>query len=90
MLSKFANLHTHVYVPILLPFPKQAGKPWFLPICSISLLKTLGEKGVITHNEQFLLFSQCFLSVWKTFWHFYHSIKFNPFPNNKILDSPKL
>ena len=48
------------------PFPN---KPWFLRVCSISLLKTVG-KGEIAHNEQFLLFSQCFLSVWRTFCHF--------------------
>ena len=43
-------------------------KPWFLHACSTSLLKTLG-KGEIAHNEQFLLFPQCFLSFWRTFWH---------------------
>ena len=29
-------------------------------------------KGEIARNEQFLLFPQCFLSVWMTFSHFYH------------------
>ena len=29
------------------------------------------EKGEIARNEQFLLFPQCFLSVWITFCHFY-------------------
>ena len=27
-------------------------------------------KGEIAHNEQFLLFPQCFLPVWITFFHF--------------------
>ena len=36
-------------------------KPWFLGVCSISLLKTLWEK------EQFLLFPQCFLSILENF-----------------------
>ena len=39
------------------PFPN---KPWFLCICSTSLLKTLCGKGEIAHFEQFLLFPQCF------------------------------
>ena len=37
-------------------FPK---KPCFLHVCSTSLEKTVG-KGEIAHNEQFLLFPQCF------------------------------
>ena len=41
------------------PFPN---KPWFLHVCSTSLLKTHG-KGEIVCNEQFLLFHQCFLYV---------------------------
>ena len=49
------------------PFPN---KSWFLCVCSTSLLKTLWKK----ENEQFLLFSQCFLPVWITFYHF-HQIK---------------
>ena len=43
-----------------------ANKPWFLRVCSRSLLKTLG-KGEIAHNEQFLLFPQCFQPLWRTF-----------------------
>ena len=38
-------------------------KPWFLRVYSVSLLKTLWEKGEIARNEQFLLFPQCFLPV---------------------------
>ena len=45
------------------PFPKQA---LVLRVCSISHLKTLG-KGKIAHNEQFLLFPQCFLPFSRTF-----------------------
>ena len=44
-------------------------KPWFLRVCSINLLKTLWGKGEIAHNEQFLLFPQCFLPFWKIFIH---------------------
>ena len=47
------------------PFPN---KPWFLRVCRTSLENTVG-KGEIAHNEQFLLFPQCFLSIWKTFYH---------------------
>ena len=46
-------------------------KPWFLRVCSTRPLKTLWGKGEIARNEQFLLFPQCFLSVWRTFCHFY-------------------
>ena len=28
-------------------------------------------KGEIAFNEQFLLFPHCFLSVWRTFFHFH-------------------
>ena len=28
------------------------------------------RKGEVAHNEQFLLFPQCFLTIWKTFCHF--------------------
>ena len=46
--------------PVFNPFPN---KPWFLHVCSISLLKTLWKKGEIARNEQFLFFPQCFLPV---------------------------
>ena len=48
-----------MYVIIFNPFP---GKPWFLCVCRVSLLKTLWEKE-IAHNEQFLLFPQCFVTI---------------------------
>ena len=35
-----------------------------------SFENTVG-KGEITHNEQFLLFLQCFLHFWRTFCHFH-------------------
>ena len=41
--------------------------PCFLCVCNTSVLKTLWKKGEIVHNEQFLLFSQCFPTVWTTF-----------------------
>ena len=47
------------------PFPN---KPWFLCVCSTSLLKTLWE---IARNEQFLLFPQCFLPFSRTSYHFH-------------------
>ena len=45
--------------------------PGFLCVCSTSLLKKTVGKGEIARNEQFLLFLQCFLLVWRTFCHFY-------------------
>ena len=44
--------------------------PMFLRVCTTSLLKTQG-KGEISHNEQFLLLPQYFLSFKRTFCHFY-------------------
>ena len=64
------------------PFPN---KPWFLRVCTTGILKTLWEKEKlhyryfentvgkkeIARNEQFLLFPQCFLPIWRTFCHFH-------------------
>ena len=46
---------------IVNPFPN---KPWFLRVCSTSLLKTLRVKEKLL--KQFLLFPQCFLPFWRT------------------------
>ena len=48
------------------PFPN---KPWFLDVYRMSCENTVG-KGEIARNEQFLLFPQCFLTVWRTFFLF--------------------
>ena len=66
------------------PFPNN---PWFLRVCSTSLLKTLG-KGEIAHNELFPLFLQRFLSVWWTFCHF-HKIWNLSSANSFSLEEPK-
>ena len=50
------------------PFPKQALV--FTCLQYKTFENTVG-KGEIARNEQFLLFPQCFLSVWRTFCHFY-------------------
>ena len=49
------------------PFPKQA----LVFTCMLykSFENTVGE-GDIARNEQFLLFPQCFLPIWRTFSHF--------------------
>ena len=46
------------------PSPNIINKPWFLHVCSISLLKTMcdKEKFLVTSNFSF---SQCFLPVWR-------------------------
>ena len=41
------------------PFPNN---PWFLRVQYRSFENTVG-KGEIAHNEQFLLFPQCFLTI---------------------------
>ena len=50
------------------PFPKQALV--FTCLQYKSFENTVG-KGEIAHNEQFLLFPQCFLPVWRSFCHFH-------------------
>ena len=50
------------------PFPN---KPWFSCVCSTSLFENTAGKGEIACNEQFLLFPQCFLPIWKTFFYFH-------------------
>ena len=49
------------------PFPKQALV--FMCLKCKSFENTTG-KGEIARNEQFLLFPQCFLLVWRAFCHF--------------------
>ena len=49
------------------PFPN---KPWFLRVCCTSLMKTQWEKEKLLVTSNFS-FSQCFLGVWITFYHFH-------------------
>ena len=49
------------------PFPKQALVFTYLKYKSFE--NTVG-KGELARNEQVLLFSQCFLPVWRAFCHF--------------------
>ena len=50
------------------PFPNN---PWFFTCLLYKYFENTVGKGEIAHNEQFLLFPQCFLSIWRTFCHFY-------------------
>ena len=50
------------------PIPKQALV--FTCLQYKSFENTVG-KGEIARNEQFLLFPQCFLPIWRTFCHFH-------------------
>ena len=50
------------------PFPN---KPWFLRVCSTSLLKTLLAKEKWLVTSIFFLFPPCFLFIWRTFCHFH-------------------
>ena len=47
-------------------FNPSPNKPWFLFFCKTSLFKTLWVQQKLLENEQFLLFQQCFLHIWKT------------------------
>ena len=64
----YSKPHRHVFFSVMMfnPFPHNDTfrRPWVT-----SLWKTLG-KGEIAHNEQFLLFPQCFLPVRITCCHF--------------------
>ena len=53
---KFGLYHSNTMTPFDAP-----GKQAF---------ENTGGKGEIAHIEQFLLFPQCFLPVWLTFYHF--------------------
>ena len=48
-------------------------KPWFLHVCSTSLVENTVGKGEFACNEQFLLFPQRVLATWRAFCHFYQT-----------------
>ena len=50
------------------PFPKQA---LVFTCLQHKSFENIVGKGEIARNEHFLLFPQCFLPVWKTFFHFH-------------------
>ena len=45
--------------------------PWFLHVCSTSLLKTQWEKEKLLATSNLLLFPQCFLPFYGPFCHFH-------------------
>ena len=53
------------------PFPN---KPWFFTCLQYKSFENSVGKGDIAHDEQCLLFPQCFLPFWRTFCHF-HQLK---------------
>ena len=75
MVTSIFSFSCNVFNPsqkelLILTFPKQALVCMCLQFMSSE--NTAG-KGEIACNEQFLLFWHCFLSVWRTFFH-YHQI----------------
>ena len=58
------------YGIFLNPFPKQALAFTCLQYRSF---ENIVGKREIARYQQFLLFPQCFLSIWRTFRHFYHN-----------------
>ena len=54
--------------PFFNPFPN---KPWFLRVCSSSLLKTRWEKEKLLVTSNFSFSPECFLLVWRSFCHFH-------------------
>ena len=67
--STGGGIKSHLVTALVQSVNPCPNKPWFLRVYSTGLLKTLG-KGETAHNKQFLLFPQCFLSIWKAFCHF--------------------
>ena len=70
MFNKVFNhqmINTILLVTLINPFPN---KPWFLRVCSTSLLKTLWEKEKLLVTSNFS-FSQWFLPICRTFCHFH-------------------
>ena len=68
------------------PPPKQALV--FTCLQYKSFENTVG-KGEIARNEQFLLFPQCFLSVWITFCHFHYNLLLSS-ANSSSLEESKI
>ena len=66
---KWLLLAEKLNLTLKIKFNSFPNKPWFLRVCSTSLLKTVGKEE-IARNEQFLFFPQYFLLVWRTFCHF--------------------
>ena len=62
------------------PFAKHALV--FMGLQYKSFENTAG-KGEIARNEQFLLFPQCFLPIWRTFYHFHYR---HYAANHRIID----
>ena len=69
------------------PFPN---KPWFLRVCSTSLLKTLREKGEIARNEQFLLFPTVFCILLETVLPFSSNSNLSSAISSKLEDPKNL
>ena len=67
--KKIVGYLRHLF-DVINPFPN---KPSFLCTCSTSLFKNTVVKGEIARYEQFLLFPQCFLPIWRTFLHFHQT-----------------
>ena len=66
--NRHCQSFTDISFSLLNPFPN---KPWCLRVCRTTLLKNTVGKWEIARKEQFLLFWQCFLPLWKTFCHFH-------------------
>ena len=66
--TKSIRVYTHLKCVNVLTLSIQAFVFTFLQLKSFE--NTLG-KGEIARHEQFLLFPQCFLPIWRTFCYFY-------------------
>ena len=67
-LSCGKEFHAKTWLFPVNPFPN---KPWFLRVCSTSLLKTLWEKEKLIVTSNFSFSHSVFLPVWRTFCHFH-------------------
>ena len=73
MLFKFVperDFYNHWYIQIFSALTFSQTSPGSYVSAEQVFENTVG-KGEIARNEQFLLFPQCFLSIWRTFCHFH-------------------
>ena len=73
-LNTFADYISNFAQILLFDLNPFQAKPWFLLVCSTSLFENTVLKGEIARNEQFLLFPQCFLPVWRTLRNFHETL----------------
>ena len=60
--SSFSNYSLNQFDPI-------SNNPWFLRVCSTSILRAMWENEKLLVKSNFSFFPHCFLPFWRTFLH---------------------